>query len=304
MKKFVKLLVDHVKEDFHAAIYLSVALFITIGLVINFSIDLENTHIDRPLNNTLRIVWYFLLYSLAYYGTVFIIHYFRKLRFISDVTFWKVSLFGIGVLSLHRGFPYVYTIVRLFIDDYNVASWMYHTFSNLTCIVFITLPLLFYARTCHQDRLGLNSAFTVKPYLLLLVLIIPLIAVSAFEKGLGTYYPTYKFQEVAALIGWDSWIPVAVYETAYAVDFFNVELFFRGFLVIGLSHLMGKEALLPMVATYCFLHFGKPLGEAISSVFGGYLLGVISLYTRNIWGGVILHIGIAWTMEIAAYAFK
>ena len=304
MKKFVKLLVDHVKEDFHAAIYLSVALFITIGLVINFSIDLENTHIDRPFNNPLRIVWYFLLYSLAYYGTVFIIHYFRKLRFISDVTFWKVSLFGIGILSLHRGFPYVYTIVRLFIDDYNVASWMYHTFSNLTCIVFITLPLLFYARTRYQDRLGLNSAFTVKPYLLLLVLIIPLIAVSAFEKGLGTYYPTYKFQEVSTLIGWDSWIPVAVYETAYAVDFFNVELFFRGFLVIGLSHLMGKEALLPMVATYCFLHFGKPLGEAISSVFGGYLLGVISLYTRNIWGGVILHIGIAWTMEIAAYAFK
>lgn len=304
MKKFGKLVIDHIKEDFHTAVYLSVALFITIGLIVNFSIDLENTHIDKPLNNPLRILWYFLVYSLAYYGTVFIIHYFRKLQFIHNIHFWKISLLGIGILSLHRGFPYVYRIVRLFIDDYKVASWVYQTCSNLTCVLFITIPLLFYASTGNKDRLGLNSKFDVKPYLLLLFLIIPLIAVSAFEKGLGTYYPTYKFQAVAELIGWDSWIPVAVYETAYAIDFFNVELFFRGFLIIGLSHIMGKETLLPMVTTYCFLHFGKPLGEAISSVFGGYILGVISLYTRNIWGGVILHIGIAWTMEIAAYVFK
>lgn len=56
-----------------------------------------------------------------------------------------------------------------------------------------------------------------------------------------------------------------------------------------------------MVVWYCSIHFGRPLGEAISSLFGGYLLGVLALSTRSIWGGLLIHIGIAWGMEIAAF---
>lgn len=56
-----------------------------------------------------------------------------------------------------------------------------------------------------------------------------------------------------------------------------------------------------MVATYAFLHFGKPMTEAISSVFGGYILGIIFLYNRNVWGGVIIHMGVAWVLELFGY---
>ncbi len=56
-----------------------------------------------------------------------------------------------------------------------------------------------------------------------------------------------------------------------------------------------------MAATYVFLHFGKPMGEAISSGFGGYILGIIALYSGNIWGGVFVHVGIAWLMEAMAW---
>jgi len=49
------------------------------------------------------------------------------------------------------------------------------------------------------------------------------------------------------------------------------------------------------------LHFGKPIGEAISSIFGGYVLGVIALNTKSIVGGSIVHIGVAWLMELFAY---
>jgi hypothetical protein len=64
---------------------------------------------------------------------------------------------------------------------------------------------------------------------------------------------------------------------------------------------LGPQALLPMVSAYCFLHFGKPMPEAISSVFGGYLLGIFALRLNSIWGGCILHIGLAYLMEAAAY---
>jgi hypothetical protein len=155
-----------------------------------------------------------------------------------------------------------------------------------------------------RELLGITPAFDVKPYLILLAIVIPMISIGAFERGLGSYYPTYKTNSVAEIMLWPQWLPVAIYEFAYAIDFFNVEYMFRGFMVIGLSHFIGKEAVMPMVVTYCFLHFGKPVGEAISSIFGGYILGVLSLYTRSIWGGVILHIAVALTMETAAFLMK
>ena len=92
----------------------------------------------------------------------------------------------------------------------------------------------------------------------------------------------------------------SIYEFTYGLNFVSLELFFRGAMVIGMAAIMGRHAVLPMAVTYCFLHFGKPAAECISSFFGGYLLGVIALYTRSIFGGCIVHLGIAFLMEAAA----
>jgi hypothetical protein len=59
-----------------------------------------------------------------------------------------------------------------------------------------------------------------------------------------------------------------------------------------------------MAVVYCVLHFGKPAGEAMSSIFGGYILGVVAYETKSVWGGIIVHMGIAWTMEIVAFVRK
>ena len=47
--------------------------------------------------------------------------------------------------------------------------------------------------------------------------------------------------------------------------------------------------------------FGKPLGEDISSFWCGLLLGIISYNTQSIWGGLIVHLGIAWLMEAGSW---
>jgi hypothetical protein len=56
-----------------------------------------------------------------------------------------------------------------------------------------------------------------------------------------------------------------------------------------------------MAAFYCTVHFGKLVGERISSYFGCIALGVIAFRTRSIVGGLILHLGIAYLMEIGGY---
>ena len=72
-------------------------------------------------------------------------------------------------------------------------------------------------------------------------------------------------------------------------------------LIIGMVSIMDKKAVLPMVALYAAIHFGKPIGETISSIFGGYILGALAYQTRHIWGGVIVHICIAMTMEMMGF---
>ncbi|MBK8951734.1 MAG: hypothetical protein IPM85_04820 [Chitinophagaceae bacterium] len=63
-----------------------------------------------------------------------------------------------------------------------------------------------------------------------------------------------------------------VYELSYGSDFFTIELFFRGFLVLAFAKWAGKDAILPMACFYCTIHFGKPMAECISSFFGGLIL--------------------------------
>jgi membrane protease YdiL (CAAX protease family) len=132
---------------------------------------------------------------------------------------------------------------------------------------------------------------------------VPLIAAAATLPDFLTVYP--KFQQVLFLSqpqrnGWYQ----LLYELAYGSDFVSIELFFRGFLILAFARWAGKDAILPMALFYCTIHFGKPLGECISSFFGGLILGVITFHTRSIWGGLMVHLGIAWMMELVGYLVK
>ena len=91
------------------------------------------------------------------------------------------------------------------------------------------------------------------------------------------------------------------FELSYGFDFVSIEFFFRGFLILALLHICGQHCIIPVACFYCSIHFGKPMGEAISSFFGGVLLGIVSFNTRSIWGGLFVHLGIAWMMEIGGF---
>ena len=97
------------------------------------------------------------------------------------------------------------------------------------------------------------------------------------------------------------WYDRLAYELSYGVDFLSIEIFFRGFIVLALAHFVGRDAILPMAAFYCVIHFGKPIPECISSYFGGLILGVLTFETQTIIGGLMVHLGIAWMMEAGGF---
>jgi len=149
---------------------------------------------------------------------------------------------------------------------------------------------------------GLTSRNTnLGAYFLLLLAVLPLVALAATQHDFQAVYP--KLQNLAFLDGvaHPAWPWKLLYELSYGLDFLGIELFFRGLLVIAMLRFAGTDAILPMAAFYCTIHFGKPLGECISSFFGGLILGVLAARTRTIYGGLIVHLGLAWAMELAGW---
>lgn len=296
------------QQDFQINYYLTIAFFLVGSLFVNYSIDLENSWIDRQTNHYTRILLYFFLYGFGYYTACMIVSYFNNAKVSwGSNKFWLFSLFGISVLSIDKGFVMPPAIMNLLDQPYEAYAWLFKIATSGTSFIIVLLPMILFYKTVDKEKsgfYGLTTPSNIKPYLYLLLIVAPFIFIAAWQTSFTNYYPVYKTNTVYELWGWPSYLPMLIFEFIYGADFLNVELIFRGFFVIGIAQIMGKHSIMPMVVIYCFLHFGKPAGEAISSIFGGYILGIIALYTRSLVGGIIIHVGIAWMMETVAYFVK
>ena len=168
------------------------------------------------------------------------------------------------------------------------------------------LPLLVFMRlTIDKNVKGLyglcKGSHHVKAYLNLYIVILPILAIVSFTPDFQSYYPMYKPWLFEGVFDRPVWLNTAIFETVYISDFLMVEMIFRGALVIGMASILGRNAVLPMIVAYVTLHFGKPVMETISALFGGYFLGALAFQTRHIWGGVIIHIGIAFIIELLRF---
>ena len=190
-------------------------------------------------------------------------------------------------------------------------TWVYFHFENWDYGIRLTntmilgpimcvLPILwwfFVDRKQEKHLYGLNfNKVSWKAYFLLLAMMVPLIALASTQGDFIRYYP-----KVARLFSEEFPLNLkqaGLYELFYGIDFVYIEFFFRGFLVIAFSRFLGPVSIPFAALMYCTIHFGKPLGETISSWFGGMLLGTLVYETRSIAGGVIVHMGIAWLMEL------
>ena len=171
-------------------------------------------------------------------------------------------------------------------------------FNDIFRLLYLFIPITiiwFFTDRNEKPLYGLTfKHHKPKIYFKLLLLMVPLIALASCLSDFLIYYPRVNVLITMKAPQWKQWF----YEILYGMDFISIELFFRGFLVIGFIRYVGINSILPMACFYLSIHFGKPIGEAISSFFGGIILGVISFHTGSIFGGIMVHVGIAWLMEI------
>ena len=142
-----------------------------------------------------------------------------------------------------------------------------------------------------QPIYGVTKIKRLKPYLLMLGAMVPIIAFASRMPDFMKMYPRFKGSHINPLL----------FELCYGFDFVSIEFFFRGFLILSLVKICGVKSIFPAACFYCAIHSTKPLAEMVGSFFGGLILGMVVYRTKSIWGGLVVHLGIAWMMEIAAY---
>lgn len=125
------------------------------------------------------------------------------------------------------------------------------------------------------------------------VVLLCVVLVSRHDEHFQTYYPFYHRAN-------RSWLDFWAWELLYAAQFFSLEFFFRGFWLRAMKPSMGSQAIFAMVVPYCMIHFGKPFLETLAAIIAGLVLGTLSMKTRSIWSGFLIHVSVAVSMDMAA----
>lgn len=173
-----------------------------------------------------------------------------------------------------------------------LAAWV-----AVRLVGFVLLPLIA-IRVLLGERLRDHGLAPLPrghlpAYLLLLAAVLPAVLLAARRPEFVAYYPFYKLAHA-------SWLDLALWELLYALHFVGLEFFFRGFWLTACRRSLGSHALLVSAVPYCMIHFTKPVLEVIAALPAGLVLGLLAMRAHSIWGGVLLHVAVAWLMDVLA----
>lgn len=258
---------------------------------------------DHPVVSV-QIWRYCGLYGIAFIGG-FVLQGFaeKNFRFLKSPYWWVLSALSIGLFAF-RGSDFDFMrymfggVPNEFWRFYNKVSY------NLAGVFALLIPCFIYWFLIDRKQENFYG-FRIKgvnlwPYIILLAMMLPPLYWAGTQPDFLETYPRYT--KIGISPSESHYVRyVLLYELVYGSDFVFTEFFFRGFIILAFARHFGHRAILPMCVYYVTIHFGKPLGETISSFFGGLLLGVIAFRTRSIYGGIIVHLGIAYLMEFFAF---
>jgi membrane protease YdiL (CAAX protease family) len=164
-------------------------------------------------------------------------------------------------------------------------------------------PLFLWKLLFPEDSLldmGLRTRGFMKHlwiYVACLTVVVLAMLTLATQPEFLNYYPFYKKSS-------RSWFDFMAWQGMYWLQFFALELFFRGWMLAALRRTMGMGAIFVMVVPYCMIHFGKPYLEAHAAIVAGVVLGSLAMRTRSIYAGFLVHITVAFLMDTMALASR
>ncbi|MFT5083678.1 MAG: membrane protease YdiL (CAAX protease family) [Lentisphaeria bacterium] len=178
----------------------------------------------------------------------------------------------------------------------NLFSFTWWTFWQMVGYVIIPFFLIKYALKQNFLNMGWrfnDCALHWRGYLLLLSPILIFVVIVSQGQDFINHYPFYKLAH-------RSWFDFIVWEFLYLLQFVCLEFFFRGFFLNALRPAVGANAIWIMCVPYLMIHFPKLWLEATGAILFGLFLGILALRSRSIWGGFLVHAGVALSMDISS----
>jgi hypothetical protein len=176
--------------------------------------------------------------------------------------------------------------------------WAYLYARISSSFLYLVIPALFIYIILHE-RLS-DHGLTLKGigrykwiYIAMIMVVIPMVFVASRSSSFMEKYPLYPNAG-------NSWSEFLIWELTYCFYFLTLEFFFRGFMLFSMARYIGAYAIFAMDIPYVMIHFGKPFAETLGSVFAGIALGSLSLRTRSVFGGFLVHAVIAISMDVLA----
>ena len=294
------------EEEFRWSIALVLLAFLGLAMFLNYATGWERRVKSLlGLYQIAHFLYYFLYYALPYwFAVVLYCVQTGKTELLRNLEFHLVSALVPLTLALDS-ISSMDVVESMFLVGPSLALWFGRSYNNLLqALILLLVPLAYWALRDRKNEppYGFRlRGVTLMPYFIMLLILAPGIFAASFGADFMSVYPRYRGVEAARALGVSPLIPYLSFEFCYGLAFISVEFLFRGFMVLGLKRYLGAGVIWPMVAVYCWKHFQKPALETFSSIFGGFILGVIAYYSRSIYGGIIAHLGTAWMMEIFAF---
>lgn len=186
--------------------------------------------------------------------------------------------------------------MRKYDELWGYAWWAGTRIFGYVCVPFGLWKLL-YPKDSLLD-LGLRTKgfwSHVWIYLSILAFILPITYIASKAPDFRTYYPFYKTSP-------RSWFDFLTWEAMYFAQFLALEMFFRGWWIGVLRRSIGSGAIFAMAVPYCMIHYGKPYLETCGAIVAGIFLGSLSMKTKSIYQGFLVHISVAALMDWLALA--
>ncbi len=197
--------------------------------------------------------------------------------YVTSRQFFRANLFHLFQLNAD---VYLYEYLFWFLGDF------------ITYFIFPVIVIKSLLRENVKDfgvkfgdwRLGLKIS------LLFLTLMLPIVWFASASSEFVSKYPhLLSLREI--------WSKFIIYEIAMLIYMFAWEFIWRGFLLFGLEAKFGYYAVFIQMIPFVILHNGKPLPETLGAILGGIALGILAFRTRSFIYGVVVHMGIMFSID-------
>jgi len=293
-----------IEADFDKKSYALVFLFLTGLILFNYTVDFEDRYLGLHKNTLLGGLFYFAFYAGVYlFGMVLMKNNEAVKKALVNPAFYGLLALGIGAIAFEINYN---IITQEWLSQFNKHRYFNFKLANqLSESVIFMLELILIGGIIGKNRFkgyGLwNFNSKLRIYLIFLLIMIPILYLASTQSDFIAAYPKLKIERFnpTDYLGY-----FMIYEPFYLLNFIRIEWIFRGFMVLALLQFLDRRTVILIAMVYCVFHFGKPMGECISSFFGGYILGMMVYYSKSIWGGIIIHMGIAFFMDLFALIAK